>query len=108
MFPRVGRKSQYITTKNVCYNKSLDDESAGETVSKTDQKNGREYFPEFIEELNRENRLQEVLQNHFFQLQTDKYKRRYAICEVSPNERTVILYAMSASLSVRLEELALL
>ena len=105
MLPTRLRKIQYMTTK--IDPSELEKSGSLSDLSKLDT-NGREYFPEFVDEEYREEKLQEVLQNHFFQPHTDKRKRRNAVCELCPQERTVILYAMSASLSVRLEELALL
>ena len=99
MLPTRVRKIQYMTFQK-------DSSERPDSDSETSK---REYFPQFMEEEEvQEGRLQEALKNQFFQPYTDRHKRRNAICELSPQERTVILYAITATLSVRLEELALL
>lgn len=100
MLPTRVRKIQYMTFQKDPSEKS--DSDSGST--------GPDDFPQFTEEEDavQEHRLQEALQNQFFQPYTDRLKRRNAICELSPQERTIILYVITATLNVRLEELALL
>lgn len=99
MLPTRVRKIQYMT-----FQKDPSEKPDSESGTST----GQEYFPQFMEEEVQEGQLQEALKNQFFQPYTDRHKRRNAICELSPQERTVILYAITATLNVRLEELALL